>query len=52
MTLLFFGGSIYSHTQSGIFFNDLSSDESRKLFKTFVQKWNDGLLDKVLLHEL
>ncbi|KAL5457582.1 hypothetical protein EMCRGX_G034855 [Ephydatia muelleri] len=36
---------------SGTFFNNLSSEESRKLFKTFVQKWNDGLLDKKFYQE-
>ena len=34
-------------TQRGVFFSDLTSEQSRKLFKKFVHKWNSGLLKKV-----
>lgn len=33
--------------QRKIFFSDLTSDKSRKLFRKFVTKWNDGDLPKV-----
>jgi hypothetical protein len=33
--------------QRGVFFSDLSSEESRMLFKKFAKKWNSGALDKV-----
>lgn len=29
-----------------IYFNDLSSEQSRQLFKKFVSKWNNGLLNR------
>ena len=36
-------------SQRGIFFSELTSEQSRKLFKKFVNKWNKGLLKKVRL---
>ena len=39
--------------QRKIYFNDLSSEQSRQLFKKFVSKWNNGLLNRAshdLLH--
>ena len=38
-----------SWLQRGLFFSDLSSEESRKLFKKFVSKWNSQSLDRVSL---
>lgn len=33
--------------ERGTFFSDLSSEESRKLFKKFASKWNSGILNKL-----
>ena len=39
--------ALLSPSQRGIFFSELTSEQSRKLFKKFVNKWNKGLLKKV-----
>ena len=33
--------------QRGVYFSDLTSEESRKLFRKFLVKWNKGVLGKV-----
>lgn len=37
--------------QRETFFSELTSEESRSLFRKFVTKWNKGLLDKVCVHD-
>lgn len=39
--------TLFHFCQRGVYFSELSSEQSRSLFKKFVMKWNKGLLSKV-----